>query len=142
MRRAALFAILIMSVAAVAAWAEAPVPLDKAQFLASLGTPQPVEASGGGGVTTKSTCTVDLTCDVGSYHISCTSPSGNCSSGSTWVTCDGNTTNCPICAVSVLCCDGTSYHCVGWSSCDDSADRSVTCDGHIHGYCPRPVNCP
>ena len=140
MRRVALFTVLMLSVVTVAAWAQAPIPMDKVQFLASLGTPQAVEAASRHRIQTKSTCTVNLTCDVGAYHISCTSPNGDCSSTSTSVTCDGNTTNCPICAASVECCDGSSFSCVGWSSCDDTL-RSVTCDGHTHGFCPRPSQC-
>ncbi|MBW8879048.1 MAG: hypothetical protein JF614_29250 [Acidobacteria bacterium] len=146
MKRTGLFIVLTLCFCTAAAWAQTPVPMDKAQFLASLGTPVPMAASssraphGRKPIQTKSTCTVNLTCDVGAYHISCTSPNGNCSAGPTWVTCDGNTTTCPVCSETAECCDGSSFSCVGWSSCDSTL-RSVTCDGHTHGYCPPLRNC-
>lgn len=143
MRRVALFAVLMLSVCAVGAWAKGPVSptlVSTADFLASLGAPQPVQASGGG-ITPKSTCTVTLTCDAGGFFLSCTSPSGNCSSGATWISCDGNQQNCPVCYKSRTCCDGTVLECWGWTSCQNVAPRSIACDGEVFGPCPPISQC-
>ncbi|HSS47458.1 MAG TPA: hypothetical protein VLX28_00795 [Thermoanaerobaculia bacterium] len=144
MRRIALFAILMLTLCTMAAWAKTPVPplaMDKAQFLASLGAPQPVEAASRRGIQPKSSCTVTLTCDVGAYHLQCTSSSGNCSAGSTWVSCDGNQQNCPICYKTRSCCDGTTLECWGWSFCQNVAPRSIQCDDDIEGPCPPLSQC-
>jgi hypothetical protein len=144
MRRIALFAVLMLSVCAVAAWAKAPVvpagAVDKAQFLAALGAPQPVEAASRA-IQTKSSCTVNLTCNAGAYHLSCTSPNGNCSSTSTSVTCDGVTQPCPICYKTRGCCDGTVLECWGWSFCQNVAPRSIQCDDDLEGPCPPISQC-
>jgi hypothetical protein len=135
----------MLSVCTLAAWAKAPVPagaVDKAQFLASLGVPQPVEAASRRAIQTKSSCTVTLTCDAGGYPLQCTSGSGNCSSTTTSVTCDGVTQNCPVCYKTRTCCDGTVLECWGWSSCQNGPGaRSITCDGFQEGPCPPISQC-
>jgi hypothetical protein len=136
MKRTALLIVLMLCFCTAAAWAQAPVPMDKAQFLASLGTPQPVEAASRR-IQTKSTCTVTLTCDVGGYPLQCTSTSGNCSAGATWISCDDNQQNCPICYKSRTCCDGSVRECWGWFSCGPG----VTCDGNSPASCPPIRQC-
>jgi hypothetical protein len=142
MRRVALFAVLMLSIVTAAAWAKAPVPpvaLDKAQFLDSLGAPQPVEAASRRSIQTKSTCTVTLTCDAGAYPLQCSSSSGNCSSGATWVSCNGVQQNCPVCHRFVTCCDDSTRECWGWSYCP-LHPGAVECDGEVSS-CPPLWEC-
>jgi len=148
MRNAVLILTLVLCTCALGASAQA-LPdlgggLDKATFLASLGTPAPVAASTQSGrLPTKSTCTVNLTCDVGGYPLSCTSTNGDCHAGPTWVECDGNRQNCPVCYrnVSCACPDGQVYECWGWSSCSFRATKNVTCDGVTYGDCLPLYDC-
>src|ERR1700744_6408207 len=120
MRKAALSLALVLCTCALGV-AQAPpasgAAMDKAAFLALLQTPEPVTTSARSGrLSTKSTCTVNLTCDVGGYPLTCTSTNGDCQAGSTWIECDGNQQNCPVCYrnVGCACPDGQVYECWGW----------------------------
>jgi hypothetical protein len=143
MRTVVLFLALVLCICVLAAGAQAPpapgaVP-DKAAFLDSLRTPQPVFA---GSRSTKSTCNIQLTCDnVNGYVVSCSSPSGDCHSGSTSVTCDGVQYDCPVCYKSRTCCDGSIRECWGWSSCGFTNPRTVICDGFPEDPCPPLSQC-
>src|SRR5215210_7868837 len=140
MRRLAGFIALSLWVCTAGASGGNAAPVSKTDFLASLGAPRPTPARAHR-IQTKSSCTVQLTCDVGAYHISCTSPNGVCQAGSTWVQCDNNPpVTCPICSETIECCDGSTRSCVGWSSCDSTL-RKVTCDGHSSTSCPALWQC-
>ena len=68
-----------------------------ALFLALLGLTAVFEVNDARSESIESSCTVTRNCDYGS-PISCTSPSGFCSSGPFnygWVECDGNRQYCP-----------------------------------------------
>jgi hypothetical protein len=108
-------------------------------FLASLGSPEPVLEKAAGFA--KSSCTVTLTCDAGGYFLSCTSGSGACSSTATSVTCDGVTQTCPVCYRTRTCCDNSVIECFGWSSCSAGPPRCVTCDGVTQDCCPPLSSC-
>lgn len=144
MRTVVLLLALVLCTCALGAAAQAPAApgatLDKATFLASLQAPQPVEVSSHRRLPTKSSCTVNLTCDAGAYPLSCSSAVGDCNSGATWVKCDGVEQDCPICYKSRTCCDGSVVECWGWSSCSFSF-RSVTCDGVASDQCPPLSQC-
>ena len=142
--RSVIFVLVLVLCTCTLASAQVPpaagaVP-DTAAFLESLRTPDPVMAKSGG-LATKSSCTVNLTCDAGGYWLSCTSASGNCHSGSTWVSCDDVQQNCPVCYRSKICCDGSTIECWGWSSCSTGGPRNVVCDGVIQGTCPPLSQC-
>jgi hypothetical protein len=143
MRSAAFVLALVLCTCTLAASAQIPpaggAGLDKAAFLESLRTPGPVMAKSG--LATKSACTVNLTCDVGGYPLSCSSSSGDCHAGPTWVECDGVRQNCPVCYRSKTCCDGSVIECWGWSSCSPGGIRNVVCDGMIQGTCPPISQC-
>jgi hypothetical protein len=138
-KNTALVMVLMLCVCTAGAVAQAPAPISEADFLASLAAPQPVPAKAGSA--TKASCTVTLTCDVGGFFLSCTSPNGDCQSGPTWVKCDGIQQNCPICQASRSCCDGSFVQCFGWSSCSNTPFRCITCDGVIEGCCPPLSQC-
>jgi hypothetical protein len=143
MRRAVLILALALCTCALGVNAQTPAPgttMDKAAFLASLQSPKPVEVSSRH-LATKSSCTVNLTCDVGGYPLSCSSASGDCQSGATWVKCDGVEQDCPVCYKSRACCDGSIRECWGWSSCALTAPRTVTCDGFAEDPCPPLSQC-
>lgn len=114
--------------------------LGTAAFLESLRTPAPVMAKSGG-LATKSSCTVTLTCDVGAYPLSCSSSTGDCQAGSTWVKCDGVQKDCPVCYQTRTCCDNSVIECYGWTSCGPGGVRTVVCDGMVQGTCPPIYHC-
>jgi hypothetical protein len=103
------------------------------QFLAGLSPGSAVMARG---AQTKSSCTVTLTCDVGTT-LSCSSASGDCQAGGTWISCDGNRQDCPVCSIRCPC--PTDRVCYGYSSCDIASSGhgvSIVCDGVAHGCAP------
>ncbi|HEX9945886.1 MAG TPA: hypothetical protein VGG03_28090 [Thermoanaerobaculia bacterium] len=129
MKKIALFVALLLCICTLAARGQSPAPtLSKAEFLASLGSPEPLYAKG---FQMRSSCTVTLNCDVG-YHLTCSSGSGDCQSGPTWVKCDGVQQDCPVCAETCPCGERT---CFGWSYCD-SGLRWIECDGHRYSCIP------
>jgi hypothetical protein len=140
MKRIALLVVLMLCVCTVGVWGQSPAPADKASFLSSLGAPAPQLAAARGRGQAKIFCSVTLNCPVGGYHATCTSQNNDCTANSNGVTCDGVFHPCPVCAETVECCDGSSFSCVGWSSCDSTL-RNVTCDGHTYGNCPRLSQC-
>lgn len=136
MRRTALFVLLILCVCTAGASAQTMAAMTKDDFLASLRSPEPVNAARS---QFKQACTVTLHCAIG-YFLSCSSGSGNCQSGPTWVRCDGVQQDCPVCYKSVSCgCDCGTVDCFGWSSCSSGA-RRVTCDGVTYA-CPPIRQC-
>lgn len=133
--------LVLCTCALSAAAAQLPAAgLTKAAFLESLRGPAPVQTSSHHHLATKSTCTVNLTCDVGGYPLSCTSTNGDCQSGTTWVKCDGVEQDCPVCYRSTTCCDNSIRECWGWSSCTGGF-RTVTCDGVSEDPCPPLSQC-
>jgi hypothetical protein len=110
-------------------------------FLASLRTGVPVSTSEG----MDSYCSVQLTCDVGGYPLSCESWSGDCHSTSNSVTCDGVEQTCPICRAVVTCpCYGNTIECFGWSYCRSRPLLTpfVECDGYREDCWPPMSQCP
>ena len=139
MRSTALFVLSILCICTAGASAQSSAPITKDQFLASLWAPEPVLASARAPF--KQFCTVNLTCSVGGYQLSCSSNNGDCHSGPTWVKCDGVQQNCPVCYKSVDCaCDCGTVDCFGWSSCSSGA-RRVTCDGVTYNCPPLHACC-
>ena len=128
--------ILILALPALAAAAE-PAQPSLEELRSRIFRPAgPGQAPPGGPV--KGSCTVSNDCGPHSPTISCSSPTGNCSSGFDFVVCDGVRRNCAPCRVSTTCSNGQILSCTGTNTtnCEVEPHCFVACNGTLRGPCP------
>lgn len=132
-----LFLAVVLVLSPVAMSQELSLPtVDLAALRAAIFQPDPVFAqtqiiTGG---ETENSCTVYNTCSDGTV-ISCSSPTGHCSSVGTYIVCDGVKHYCP-CDQPARCPNGSGILCPPDSQiCEHPSPGCLRCDGVI-AACP------